>query len=448
MNDWCATAGVLKAPGPDANRTAPCVRARARESGSYTCLVKPRLLVGRVGAPAALALLAALTVAGCAPERPADPAPQAAVTLAPEPTPEPRPGAGPACPTLHCVSIVVTGDLLFHQGLWTPYAIPTNEAGQNFDFVPLLEGQRRYLDRSDLAICQMETPLAPVGGPYAGYPAFSTPPELAAAVKAIGYDVCTTASNHTVDMGTAGLLRTLDALDAVGIAHTGSYRAEGERDVPLIVEANGVKIAIITSTFSLNGLSAEYDWQVDYSGPELGLDPARAITKAQAARDAGADLVIGVQHAGTEYSTVPDVQQVGNAHQLVDSGLFDFVYNHHTHSVQPLEVYQGTWIAYGLGNTISESAPPSERVNNEFLMLRMQFAQQADGSWVTSDVSWNAATNRQDGMYRWCSVASDAPQGVCQGPEFDADVRERTRATVNAMGAAEVGAREWLITQE
>lgn len=215
-------------------------------------------------------------------------------TETPKADPEPQPGAGPECPTDHCVSVAMTGDLLFHEGLWSQYAIETDENGNNFDFVPLLEGQRAYLDRTDLAICQMETPLAPVGGPYLGYPEFSTPPELAAAVKDIGYDVCTTASNHTIDQGTEGLIRTLDGLDAAGIAHTGSYRAEGERDEPLIVEANGVKIGIITSTFSLNGLQAEHEWQVDYREEEPRVDPERAIEKAKKARDQGAELVIGV----------------------------------------------------------------------------------------------------------------------------------------------------------
>lgn len=399
---------------------------------------------------AAVLLLSGLSA--CAPEPEAEPVAEKTETPTPtptpEPTPEPQPGVGPACPTDHCVSVAVSGDLLFHQGLWSPFAIPTDAEGRNFDFVPLLEGQKAYLDRSDLAICQMETPLAPPGGPYAGYPAFSTPPELAAAAKAIGYDVCTTASNHTVDQGTEGLIRTLDELDRQGIQHTGSYRAEGERDVPLIVEANGAKIAIITSTFSLNGLYAEHEWQVDYGGEALGLDPERAIAKAKKAREMGADLVIGVQHAGTEYATTPDIQQTTNAHALVDSGEFDFVYNHHTHSVQPLEVYGGRWILYGTGNTISESAPPAQRVNNEFLMVRVQFAQQADGSWTVNDLAWNAATNTQNGGYKWCSVMPDQPQGVCQTPEIDAGVLERTRATVNSMGAAEAGAREWLITQE
>lgn len=405
----------------------------------------------------ALTMAAALLVlgaAGCAPEP--EPAPkEPASEPAPKPeneaeaaAPEAQPGAGPACPTDHCVSVAVSGDLLFHEGLWSPFAIPTNEAGENFDFMPLLEGQKAYLDQADLAICQMETPLAPVRGPYLGYPEFSTPPELAKTVKAIGYDVCTTASNHTIDQGTEGLVRTLDVLDAAGIAHTGSYRAEGERDEPLIVEANGAKVAIMTSTFSLNGLNAEHDWQVDFRMEEPRVDPERMIAKAQKARDMGADLVIGVQHIGEEYWSEPTPGQRELAMQLHDSGLFDFVYQHHAHAVQPLENYNGKWILYGTGNTISESAPPAQQVNNEFLMTRVQFAKQPDGTWVTNDVAWNAATNSQAGGYKWCSVMPDQPQGVCQSEEFDAGVLERTRATVNAMGAAEAGAHEWLLTGE
>ena len=405
-------------------------------------------------AAGAVSALVLFGLVACAPEPDAAPAAETSApeeqveTPEPEPAPEPKPGAGPACPTDHCVSVVVTGDLLFHEGLWSQSAIPTNELGQNFDFVPLLEGQKPYLDRSDLAICQMETPLAPVGGPYAGYPAFSTPPELAAAVKAVGYDVCTTASNHTVDQGTEGLIRTLDGLDAAGIAHTGSYRAEGEQDEPLIVEANGAKVAIMTSTFSLNGLNAEFPWQVDYRDEEPRVDPERMIAKAQKAREMGADLVIGVQHIGEEYWSEPTPGQRDLALQLHESGAFDFVYQHHAHAVQPLENVNGKWVLYGTGNTISESAPPAQQVNNEFLMTRVQFAKQADGTWTTNDVSWNAATNTQNGAYKWCAVMPDQPQGVCQSAEFDAGVLERTRATVNAMGAAEAGAREWLLSEE
>lgn len=401
-----------------------------------------------VAAAGAGALL--LGALGCAAEEPpVEEVPtQAPVEPAPEPAVEPQPGVGPECPTDHCVSVAYAGDFLFHQGLWSPFAIPTTETGQNFDFVPLLEGAKPYLDRADLAIYQQETPLSAPGGPYAGFPLFSTPPEVADAAKAVGFDVATTASNHSVDMGTEGLVRTLDKLDAVGLAHTGTYRAEGERDVPLIVEANGVKISIITSTYGLNGNVAEFPWQVDFSGENWDLDIDRAVAKAKLAREMGAEIVIGLQHNGAEYWSEPTAEQIADAHALLDSGEFDFMYSNHTHSIQPYELYNGRWILYGTGNFISESAPPENRVNNEFLLSRVQFAKQDDGSWSVNDVAWTAATNRQNGGYKWCSVASDAPQGVCQSEAFDADVRERTRATVDSMGAADSGLREWLITAE
>jgi len=392
-----------------------------------------------------LAALAAATMAftaGCA--SPSEPFLSAAPTVQVPEIPETRisPGLGPECPTAQCFSLMVNGDLLFHKGLWIPAALNPPVNGQNFDFMPLLEGQKRYIDQSDLAICHMETPFAPSGGPYLGFPLFATPPEVATAIKQLEYDACTQASNHSVDQGTVGLNRTIDIFDELGIPHTGTYKTEEDSTKILMLETNGITVAFIQFTFSLNGLRAEFDWQVNYP-----LDADRMISQAQQARDEGADLVIGVVHAGTEYSSYPDAQQLSVSRALVDSGLIDFVYNHHTHSVQPLEFYNGTWIAYGVGNAISESSTEYP-VNNEFLTVRVQFARQSDGTWTTSDLAWAAATNKQNGRYKWCSVASDAPQGICQSAAFDAGVRERTRKTVNAMGAEQAGAREWLVTEE
>lgn len=388
-------------------------------------------------------LIAALTfVSGCASLSNTAAASQPVVAPPELPETQLSAGLGPECPTAQCFTMMVNGDMLFHDGLWVPAALNPPVNGQNFDFMPLLEGQQRYINQSDLAICHMETPFAPSGGPYLGFPFFATPPELATTIKQLGYDACTQASNHSVDQGTEGLNRTIDVFDSLGIPHTGTYKSEEASQELLILDVNGVEVALIEFTFSLNGLRAEFPWQVNYP-----IDSERMIVQAQQAREQGAELVIGVLHAGNEYASYPNSQQLEVSRALIDSGLFDFVYNHHTHSIQPIEFYNGKWIAYGVGNGISESSEEYP-VNNEFLNVRVQFAKQVDGTWATTDLAWSAATNKQNGRYKWCSVASDAPQGVCQSATFDTGVRERTRKTVNAMGADAAGAREWLVTQE
>jgi poly-gamma-glutamate synthesis protein (capsule biosynthesis protein) len=151
-------------------------------------------------------------------------------------------------------------------------------------------------------------------------------------------------------------------------------------------------------------------------------------------------------HAGDEYSSVPNGQQQDVAHALVDSGQFNLVYGHHTHSVQPIEKYKDAWIVYGLGNGITELSPWYV-VNNEGLLVRVQFSQDATGRWAASDLAW-APSVIVRGPYRWCSVASDTPQGPCAGAEADAATRQRTAGVVESMGAAAAGAHELLITKE
>lgn len=357
------------------------------------------------------------------------------------PTPAPTPGKGPACPVLRCTSVLVTGDMLVHTQLWQQAQQDAAAAGNpGLDFVPLLEGQRRYISRSDLAICHQETPVAGPEGPFSAYPSFNVPPQIISASKAVGYQACTTASNHTIDRGTDGLLRTLDALDAAGLKHTGSYRTENESQEILILETAAAKVAVIQATYGLNGLTPEYPWQVDM------LDAPAMIAKAEKARALGADIVLGAMHAGDEYASAPNAQQQEVAHALADSGQFNLVYGHHTHSVLPIENYNGTWIVYGLGNGVTELSP-SYVVNNEGLLVRAQFGQDGSGKWSVTDLAWAPSVIVRD-PYRWCSVASDAPQGPCAGPEADAATRQRTQTVVESMGAAAAGAHELLISRE
>ncbi|MEV8040226.1 CapA family protein [Arthrobacter sp. NPDC080082] len=369
------------------------------------------------------------------------PGSRSSTSPSPTPTPTPTRGKGPDCAAVRCTSVLVTGDMLVHAQLWDQARADALAAGaKGLDFGPLLEGQRRYIAKADLAICHQETPVAGPTGPFSAYPSFNVPPQIITAAQQVGYQACTTASNHTIDRGTAGLVRTLDALDAAGLQHTGSYRTEADSQGVLILQTAAAKIAVIEGAYGLNGQTPDFAWQVDM------LDPAAMIAKAKKARAQGADIVLGVMHAGEEYASVPNAEQREAAHALVDSGQFTMIYGHHTHSVLPIEQYKGTWIVYGLGNGITELSP-TYVVNNEGLLVRAQFSQDAAGKWTASDLGW-APSVIVRGPYRWCSVAADTPQGPCAGPAADAATRQRTKTVVESMGAATAGAHELLITKE
>lgn len=79
----------------------------------------------------------------------------------------------------------------------------------------------------------------------------------------------------------------------------------------------------------------------------------------------GADVVAMAMHSVQEYIDYADSWQVSEAHELADTGAFDVIYGAGCHCAQPIENYNGTWIIYGLGNTVTVSAPASRIVNNQ-----------------------------------------------------------------------------------
>lgn len=348
----------------------------------------------------------------------------------PTEAPAPPPPAATDCPELRCVSVVVTGDVLLHEPLWEQASRDGGGAGR--DFGPLLAGQAPYLAESDVAVCHLETPLAATGSDPEGYPDFAVPAEIATALADVGYDACSTASNHTLDQGTDGVAATLDALDAARLQHAGSARTEVEAAVPTIIDSPDGAVALISATYGLNtGSNPDPPWEVEI------IDVATIIGQARAARAAGADLVIVAMHAGVEYQHEPTDDQRQTARALLESPEIDFVYGHHAHVVQPLESIGGKWVAYGLGNTVAAHGIV-DLGNREGLLVRVTFGQRADGTWRTTDVGWVPSLVDDAVPYRWCALQ---PGSACS--DDDATSRDRITAVVDAEGAAEAGAHLW-----
>jgi poly-gamma-glutamate capsule biosynthesis protein CapA/YwtB (metallophosphatase superfamily) len=258
----------------------------------------------------------------------------------------------PSKPKRISVTVVMNGDLLWHNTLWYGAKEDARRRGHGgYDFAPLLAGMKPVIASADLAICHEEVPLAPRGGPYRNYPIFAAPPQVVNAISATGYDVCTTASNHCVDQGFGGLKRTLDDLDGAKIAHVGTARTKAESERPTIFATRqGVKIGIVAATFSLNGLPMPKGkpWSVHR------LSAGDLRRQAHRARAAGAEIVLAAVHIGTEYSTHENAQQVALARALTASPDVDLVYMHHPHVVQPWTMVNKKWVLYGVGNTVAQ----------------------------------------------------------------------------------------------
>ena len=216
---------------------------------------------------------------------------------------------------------------------------------------------KQEIEAADIAICNFETTLG--GPPYSGYPNFCSPDELAVAVHNAGFDIFLTANNHCLDRRSRGLIRTLDALDNLGISHLGTYRNQAERDTlyPYIIVHGNMRIALLNYTYDTNGIEVTPPCIVNY------IDTTQIKADVIRARQLKADCIIACMHWGTEYMTKPDKDQIQLEEWLYSIGVSHII-GGHPHVVQPVRTIPHEYYAdrhltvWSLGNYISNMSAP------------------------------------------------------------------------------------------
>ena len=253
------------------------------------------------------------------------------------------------------INLVATGDVMCHT---TNFNAAYNRQDKTYDFTPVFVNVAKYITKADLAIANLETTFAGEDRGYTGYPTFNSPAALGYALKNIGIDIVSTANNHSLDKGYSGVVSTLDTLDEIGIAHTGTARSIDEQNSVLIKEANGIKFAFISFTYGTNGIPvpAGKEYSVNLiENQEL------ILSQINSAKEQGADMICASMHWGVEYSPKQSTEQEKLADFLFKNGV-DIILGNHAHVVEPMEKktitlddgsQKDVFVVYALGNFVS-----------------------------------------------------------------------------------------------
>ncbi len=238
--------------------------------------------------------------------------------------------------------IVAVGDLLMHL----PVINDAAEGGGTFDFTHQFREVQPIIAGADLALANLETTFTGPQVPYHGFPRFNAPDDLADDLKRIGFDVITTANNHSLDGGIRGLDRTRDVLEKAGLQATGTYRPS-DPPGPLRIERGPVTIGILNYTYGTNGLPIP----ADRPGAVNLIETDRILREVESLSDV--DLVIAALHFGHEYHLQPSEEQVRLVHILQDAGV-DLILGAHPHVLQPAEqTAPDRFVIYSMGNFLS-----------------------------------------------------------------------------------------------
>ncbi len=241
------------------------------------------------------------------------------------------------------IRIIAVGDIMLGTNF------PDNRLAPD-DGAQLLKAMVSTLNNADITFGNLEGVLLE-GGEAAkkcknlsSCYVFRSPPYYAKYLKAAGFDVLSLANNHARDFGEEGRTATMQALDTVGLLHTGRVG-----DV---------------ARWQVKGLTITWIAYAPFGGSYDLLDIPLAVKQIKELAQ-NSDLVLVSIHAGAEGKDVNHVpfknemfysedrgDVVKFSHAVIDAGA-DLVIGHGPHVPRALELYKNRLIAYSLGNFLT-----------------------------------------------------------------------------------------------
>ena len=292
---------------------------------------------------------------------------------------------------IYTARLAFVGDLMAH-GPQLDHAY--NSSTKTYSFLSCYEKIKPYLEDADYTIGNLETTLAGSQTGYTGYPTFNTPDAYVEALKESGFDMLTTANNHSNDRREAGIVRTIEVLDKIGLDHVGTYATQEEQETIFIKEIGGINFAFLSYTYSTNGIP------LTKGKPYLVnmLDETLMKRQIEQSRENGADIVVVLPHMGNEYEDTTAQNYKNLARRLCGYGA-DIIMASHPHVLQPTEIYEVEnadgnkrvcFIAYSMGNFISGQRPKPREASAIFYLDFEKIEDETGSSVQISRASFTA----------------------------------------------------------
>lgn len=275
-----------------------------------------------------------------------------------------------------------SGDILVHDALYKSIL-------DKQSFIPLWSPVVPLFKKADYMVVNLEGPtamgitkdlkdLGDVGftydlNVYSGTNfLFNFHPQVLTDLQNSGVDLVSNANNHSLDRGSIGIDRTIEAAESlnvpvVGIKHT-------KATAPLnyyVANIQGYRVAFIACTEMTNGFFDKKK-QLLYCYQDAA-KIEKEIRELSASSDV--DGVIVMPHWGIEYNAIPGKVQRTHAQRFLEAGALAII-GSHPHVLQPVEHVttsdgRKTIVAYSMGNFLAYQKYLN-RKTGAVLYLRLQ----------------------------------------------------------------------------
>jgi poly-gamma-glutamate synthesis protein (capsule biosynthesis protein) len=282
------------------------------------------------------------------------------------------------------LTLIMVGDVLLHD----PVEDAARDAEGNYNFDFLFEETKDEIASADIAIANQEVMIGGEELGVSGYPAFNAPYEIGDALTNAGFDVICHGTNHALDKGGAGIQNALaywkEHHPKMVIA--GINASKEEQNAIDIVEAKGMRIAILNYTYGTNGIPLPSDMPYAVNL----LEEQQVISDLEAA-EAQADFTVVCPHWGIEYRLEETAEQQRWAKLMVEHGA-DLIIGTHPHVIEPYEEVDGVPVYYSLGNFINWTSDSGSGIANRMVggMAEVTLCREADGTISVSDYGMKA----------------------------------------------------------